>query len=181
MKRCVFCLKLNFYFSFVALWRDKRGITNQLRALIYFILAHFWGKRQVSYLCIVHQVLFFIYMIKGVLRNLGLILILIGAFALVICSFTHQINNVVLGCALACLIIGLISYIIINKKLVAWVWGVYNECRLAGRHSFIIFILGFRYPETCVRPLPSVQLRHKPSHSNRHISSGLSLQCRTWF
>ena len=119
MKRCVFCLKLNFYFSFVALWRDKRGITNQLRALIYFILAHFWGKRQVSYLCIVHQVLFFIYMIKGVLRNLGLILILIGAFALAICSFTHQINNVVLGCALACLIIGLISYIIINKKLVA--------------------------------------------------------------
>ena len=44
MKRCVFCLKLNFYFSFVALWRDKRGITNQLRDLIYFILAHFWGE-----------------------------------------------------------------------------------------------------------------------------------------
>ena len=40
-------------------------------------------------------------MAKGILRNLGLVLIFAGVFILIVCVFTHQISNAVLGCALA--------------------------------------------------------------------------------
>ena len=58
-------------------------------------------------------------MAKGILRNLGLVLIFAGVFILIVCAFTHQISNAVLGCALACLLVGLVSYIVINKKMVS--------------------------------------------------------------
>ena len=56
-------------------------------------------------------------MAKGIFRNLGLVLIFAGVFILIVYAFTHQINNAVLGSALACLLVGLVSYIVINKKM----------------------------------------------------------------
>ena len=55
---------------------------------------------------------------KGLLKNLGLILILIGVVILLACSFTGNVNNnAVLGSSVFLVILGLISYIIINKKI----------------------------------------------------------------
>ena len=53
---------------------------------------------------------------KGLLKNLGLILILVGAVILVACSFTGNVNNnAILGTSAVLIVIGLISYILINK------------------------------------------------------------------
>ncbi len=55
---------------------------------------------------------------KGLLKNLGLILILVGAVILVACSFTGNVNNnAILGTSAILIVVGLVSYIIINKKL----------------------------------------------------------------
>ena len=55
---------------------------------------------------------------KGLLKNLGLILVLVGAVILVSCSFTGNVNNnTLLGTSAVLMVLGLISYIIINKKL----------------------------------------------------------------
>ena len=55
---------------------------------------------------------------KGLLKNLGLILVLIGALILVACSFTGNVNNnAILGGSVVLVVVGLISYIAINKKL----------------------------------------------------------------
>lgn len=55
---------------------------------------------------------------KGVLKNLGLIGILIGVLTLIVCAFTGYVNNNVLlgGCA-ALIVAGLVVYIVINKRL----------------------------------------------------------------
>ena len=53
---------------------------------------------------------------KGLLKNLGLILILIGVVILLACSFTGNVNNnAVLGSSVFLVVLGLISYIVINK------------------------------------------------------------------
>lgn len=55
---------------------------------------------------------------KGLLKNLGLILVLIGAVILIACSFTGNVNNnTILGSSAALVVLGLIFYIVINKKL----------------------------------------------------------------
>lgn len=55
---------------------------------------------------------------KGLLKNLGLILILVGAVILVACSFTGNVNNnAILGPSAVLIVIGLISYILINKRI----------------------------------------------------------------
>lgn len=55
---------------------------------------------------------------KSLLKYLGLILIIIGTAVLVICYFTGDVNNnIILGSSMALIVIGLISYIIINKKI----------------------------------------------------------------
>ena len=55
---------------------------------------------------------------KGLLKNLGLILILVGAVILVACSFTGNVNNnAILGTSDVLIVIGLISYILINKRI----------------------------------------------------------------
>ena len=55
---------------------------------------------------------------KGLLKNLGLILILVGAVILVACSFTGNVNNnAILGTSADLIVIGLISYILINKRI----------------------------------------------------------------
>ena len=55
---------------------------------------------------------------KGLLKNLGLILILIGVVILLACSFTGNVNNnAILGTSVVLVVLGLISYIVINKKI----------------------------------------------------------------
>lgn len=55
---------------------------------------------------------------KGLLKNLGLILVVIGAVILVACSFTGNVNNnVILGSSAVLVVVGLISYIVINKRI----------------------------------------------------------------
>ena len=55
---------------------------------------------------------------KGLLKNLGLILILAGVVILLGCSFTgNVINNAILGTSVVLVVLGLISYIVINKKI----------------------------------------------------------------
>lgn len=55
---------------------------------------------------------------KGLLKNLGLILILLGAIILMACSFTGNVNNnTILVSSVILVIVGLISYILINKRL----------------------------------------------------------------
>ena len=56
---------------------------------------------------------------KGLLKNLGLILILVGAVILVACSFTGNVNNnAILGSSAVLVVVGLIYYIVINKRIV---------------------------------------------------------------
>lgn len=55
---------------------------------------------------------------KGLLKNLGLILVVIGTVILVACSFTGNVNNnTILGCSAVLIVVGLISYIAINKRI----------------------------------------------------------------
>lgn len=55
---------------------------------------------------------------KGLLKNLGLVLILIGVIILLVCSFTGNVNNnSILGGSIVLVVLGLISYIVINKKI----------------------------------------------------------------
>ena len=56
---------------------------------------------------------------KSLLKNLGLILVIIGAIILISIFLTGSAavnNNAVLGGSVALIIIGLISHIILNKK-----------------------------------------------------------------
>ena len=55
---------------------------------------------------------------KGLLKSLGLILILIGVVILIACSFTGNVNiNAILGTSAALIVTGLSSYIAINKRV----------------------------------------------------------------
>ncbi|WP_221658981.1 hypothetical protein [Bacteroides salyersiae] len=55
---------------------------------------------------------------KGLLKNLGLILILAGVIILIACSFTGNVNNnAILGTSVVLVVLGLISYIVINKRI----------------------------------------------------------------
>ena len=55
---------------------------------------------------------------KGLLKNLGLILILVGVVILLASSFTGNVNNnAILGTSVVLVVLGLISYIVINKKI----------------------------------------------------------------
>lgn len=55
---------------------------------------------------------------KGLLKNLGLILILVAAIILVACQFTGNVNNnAILGTSAFLAVGGLIVYIVCNKKL----------------------------------------------------------------
>lgn len=55
---------------------------------------------------------------KSLLKNLGLVLVLVGVAILASCFFTGNANNnTVLGGSMALIVIGLISYIVINKRI----------------------------------------------------------------
>lgn len=55
---------------------------------------------------------------KSFLKNLGLILIIIGAVILMACFATGNVNsNSILGTSLLLIIVGLIAHIVLNKRL----------------------------------------------------------------
>lgn len=55
---------------------------------------------------------------KGLLKSLGLILILVGVVILIACSLTGNVNNnTLLGISAVLVVLGLISYIVINKRI----------------------------------------------------------------
>lgn len=55
---------------------------------------------------------------KSLLKYLGLILIVVGTVILTICYLTGNVNNnVILGSSMALIVVGLISYILINKRI----------------------------------------------------------------
>ena len=55
---------------------------------------------------------------KGLLKNLGLVFILAGVIILIACSFTGNVNNnAILGTSAILVVVGLISYIVINKRI----------------------------------------------------------------
>jgi membrane-bound ClpP family serine protease len=55
---------------------------------------------------------------KNLLTNLGLILILIGILILVACAYTGNVNNnAILLTAIVLVIAGLVSYIVVNKRI----------------------------------------------------------------
>ena len=55
---------------------------------------------------------------KGLLKNLGLILILLGGLGLIACQFTGNVNNNgVLGGLFFLMVVGLVVYIVLNKRL----------------------------------------------------------------
>lgn len=56
---------------------------------------------------------------KSLLKNLGLILVIIGAVILIACYYGGNVNdNAILATSLVLIIVGLISYIILNKRIV---------------------------------------------------------------
>ena len=55
---------------------------------------------------------------KGLLKNLGLLLILVGVIILIACSLTGEVNNnAVLVGSIVLVVLGLITYIAINKRI----------------------------------------------------------------
>ena len=55
---------------------------------------------------------------KGLLKNLGLLLILVGVIILIACSLTGEVNNNAgLGGSIVLVVLGLITYIAINKRI----------------------------------------------------------------
>ena len=55
---------------------------------------------------------------KGLLKNLGLLLILVGVIILIACSLTGEVNKTaVLGGSIVLVVLGLITYIAINKRI----------------------------------------------------------------
>ena len=62
-----------------------------------------------------HEIIFWI---KSLLQNLGVILVIIGAVILIASYATGNVNNnAVLGVSLLLVVAGLISYIILNKRI----------------------------------------------------------------
>ena len=55
---------------------------------------------------------------KSLLKNLGVILVIIGAVILIACFSTGNVNNnAILGTSFVLIILGLISYITIYKRI----------------------------------------------------------------
>lgn len=55
---------------------------------------------------------------KNLLKNLGVILVVLGAIILIACYFTGDVNNnVILGSAMTLIVVGLLTFIILNKRI----------------------------------------------------------------
>lgn len=55
---------------------------------------------------------------NNLLKNLGLILVVIGAIILIVCFFTGNVNdNLPFVISAALIILGIVAYIVINKRI----------------------------------------------------------------
>lgn len=55
---------------------------------------------------------------NNLLKNLGLIMVIIGAIVLVVCYWTGYVNeNLPLLISAALIILGIITYIVVNKRI----------------------------------------------------------------
>ncbi len=55
---------------------------------------------------------------NNLLKNLGLILVVIGAIILIVSFLTGNVNNnVILGGSFTAIVVGLIAYIVMNKQI----------------------------------------------------------------
>ena len=55
---------------------------------------------------------------KNLLKNLGVILVVLGAIILIACYFTGDVNNNgIVGSAMTLIVVGLLSFIILNKRI----------------------------------------------------------------
>ena len=55
---------------------------------------------------------------KTLLKNLGVILVIVGAIILVLCFVNGNVNdNTTLGTSLLLVVVGLLAHIIINKRI----------------------------------------------------------------
>jgi uncharacterized membrane protein HdeD (DUF308 family) len=54
---------------------------------------------------------------KELLKNLGILLVLVGVIILIIHNFSSQQENSYLWAALSCMVIGLIGHVILNKHI----------------------------------------------------------------
>lgn len=55
---------------------------------------------------------------NNLLKNLGLIMVVIGAIILIVCFFTGNVNeNLPFVISAALIVLGIISYIVINKRI----------------------------------------------------------------
>lgn len=54
---------------------------------------------------------------KELLKNLGILLVLVGVIILIIHNFSSQQENSYLWVALSCMVIGLIGHVILNKHI----------------------------------------------------------------
>mgnify|MGYP000043090020 FL=1 len=55
---------------------------------------------------------------KSLLKNLGMILIIIGAVVLIACFAIGNVNsNNILGTSLVLIIVGLVAHIVLNKRI----------------------------------------------------------------
>mgnify|MGYP003593383916 CR=1 len=55
---------------------------------------------------------------KNLLKNLGLILIVLGSIILIVCAFIGDTNNnTILFGSLILILVGLIAHIVLNKKI----------------------------------------------------------------
>lgn len=77
-----------------------------------------WSGAILFFMFIIGQIIKTIYIMKGLIKNSGLLLVLIGAIILMVCAFTGNVNNnAILGLSTALVIVGLIVYIVVNKYI----------------------------------------------------------------
>ena len=87
---------------------------------LHFTPRFIGNERKSGYLCdgisalITHS--FIMKTAKGIQKNLGLILVCLGALNLAASFFTRHISNAMLGISLAVIFGGLLIYIIQNKR-----------------------------------------------------------------
>lgn len=58
-----------------------------------------------------------LYKMKELLKNLGVLLVLVGVVILVIYNFVSQPSNAYLWSALACIVVGILGHIFLNKYI----------------------------------------------------------------
>ena len=99
-------------------------LTNSRMLFLHFVPRFIGNDGKSAYLCdgipalIIHPPI--MKTAKGIWKNIGLILLCLGALNLAACFFTRHISNAVLGVSLAVIFGGLFIYIIQNKRTDCW-------------------------------------------------------------